>query len=217
MTFVLILLLYFFFQCDLMNSCSSIVIYMPIIPKSICTAQFSHKHSQPVSLHACRTQLLGRVPVWYLKNANVIVTLAFCCLKPLPGSDLAPLFHLLLTHSVMPTGSFLAGCICIFILFFLPVFPELQALFCHKFYSCSFSCFKPQKYLPLIWMETHLYDHSKRITLLTTQCRLGSKIQNIHLRMSYFISQLKCHILLEAFFDHTNIDHKPFLSVLRVP
>lgn len=146
MTFVLILLLYLFFQCDLMNSCSSIVIYMAIIPKSILTAQFSHKHSQPVSLHTCRTHHLGRVPVQYLKNANEIFTLALCCLKPHPGSDLAPLFHLPLTHSVMPTGSFLAGCICIF----LPVFSELQALFCHKFYSCSFSCFKPQKNLTLL-------------------------------------------------------------------
>lgn len=126
MTFVLILLLNLFFQCDLMNSCSSIVIYMPI-PKSICTAQFSHKHSQPVSLHDCRTHLLGRVPVWYLKNANVIVTLAFCCLKPFSGSDHAPLFHLLLTHSVMSTGSFLAGCICI-------------CFFCQFFQSCKL-CF----------------------------------------------------------------------------
>lgn len=31
------------------------------------------------------------------------------------------------------------------------------------------------------------------------------------------ISQLKCHFLLEAFPDHTNMGHMPFLSILRVP
>lgn len=148
------------------------MIYMPIIPKSILSAQFSHKHSQPVSLNACRTPRLGRVPVYYLKNENVIVTLlALSCLKPLPGSDLAPLPPS--THSFC--YAYRQFSCRMHLHFFWPVFPELQALFCHKFYSCSFSCLKPQKYLFLLWMETHLYDHSKKVTLLTTQCRLGSQ------------------------------------------
>lgn len=95
----------------------SIMIYMLIIPKSMHSAQFSHKHFQPVSLNACRTYPLGRMPRYSLKNANVIVTLALSCLKPLIGSGLAPLFLLPLTHSVMPTGNFLAVCICIFFQF----------------------------------------------------------------------------------------------------
>lgn len=150
------------------------MIYMLIIPKSMHPAQFSHKQFQPVSLNACKAHSLGRVPAYSLKNANVIVTLALSCLKPLTGSGLAlsSSFHSLVLPCLQAVSlQFAIG--------FAPnshlplpppaVFPELQALFCHKLLHTQFLLFEVPEVSPSALNENLSLDLGTSIIFLTTQ------------------------------------------------